>query len=115
MQRAPAIDAPVSIWLDPISLSAWINIFPSSGSRQDIYSNSSDCGVIGYPQKNSSPERIAVSATASFPFITFFMSFTFLIVQPYLCISDAAAERHIPLYDRADHVWLRGRFILRSA
>jgi hypothetical protein len=47
----PAMLAPMTIWIEAISLSAWMNTPPSNlESLSDIYSGTSFCGVIGYPK-----------------------------------------------------------------
>jgi hypothetical protein len=47
----PAMLAPMTIWTEAISLSAWIKTPPSSfGSLSDIYSGISFWGVMGYPK-----------------------------------------------------------------
>jgi hypothetical protein len=43
--------APIAIWMEAISLSAWIKTPPSSfESLSDMYSGISFWGVIGYPK-----------------------------------------------------------------
>jgi hypothetical protein len=47
----PAMLAPMTIWIEATSLSAWINTPPSNlESLSDIYSGTSFWGVIGYPK-----------------------------------------------------------------
>jgi hypothetical protein len=47
----PVILAPMTIWIEAISLSAWMKTPPSSfESLSDMYSEISFCGVIGYPK-----------------------------------------------------------------
>ena len=69
---APAAAAPKSILMPATSDSVCTNSPPTSFILQDIYSNISVCGVIGYPLKNLQPARKADSANASLPFINTF-------------------------------------------
>jgi hypothetical protein len=47
----PAMLAPITIWMEAISLSAWTKTPPSSfESLSDMYSGISFWGVIGYPK-----------------------------------------------------------------
>jgi hypothetical protein len=47
----PAMLAPMTIWIEATSLSAWMNTPPSRlESLSDIYSGISFWGVIGYPK-----------------------------------------------------------------
>ena len=70
MARRPAAAAPYTMLMAATSLSACRKT-PSgkSRSRQDRYSMTSLCGVMGYPKKQWQPARTVASAKASHPFI----------------------------------------------
>jgi hypothetical protein len=67
MARTPAEDAPNTIWMAPISLSAGTKTPPDSGSNDDATSAISLAGVIGYPKNALHPAATAPRITASFP------------------------------------------------
>ena len=72
MTLAPEAEAPSTMLIAAISLSAWSESPPRLGIFFAMYSESSVCGVMGYPKNSLQPARIAASAIASLPFIKSF-------------------------------------------
>jgi hypothetical protein len=65
--RRPPKPAPSNIFAETISLSACINVPPTSGNLLDRYSGIELCGVMGNPAYNLHPLNTALSAIATLP------------------------------------------------